>query len=134
MDPGSLNWLAILAAALSAFLIGGLWYSPLLFQRTWQKATGLSDEQLRKGHPAVVFGGSFVLALVAAIVLAMFLGPKPAPGFAIGASLAAGIGWVATSFGINYLFERKPFALFAVNAGYHVAQYGAMGVVLGFWH
>jgi hypothetical protein len=25
MDPSSINWLAVLAAALSSFLIGGLW-------------------------------------------------------------------------------------------------------------
>ena len=35
------NWLAVLAAAISAFLLGGLWYSPALFQKTWQRAAGL---------------------------------------------------------------------------------------------
>jgi hypothetical protein len=64
----------------------------------------------------------------------MFLGPKPAFAFAVSAGLAAGVAWVATSFGINYLFEKKSLALFGINAGYHVAQYTAIGAVLGLWH
>ena len=61
-----INWLAVLAAALSAFLLGGLWYSPAMFQRAWQRGSGLTDEQLQKGgHPGKVYGGAFVLSLVA---------------------------------------------------------------------
>jgi hypothetical protein len=46
----------------------------------------------------------------------------------------AGIAWVSTSFGINYLFERKSLTLFLVNAGYHTLQFTTMGLVLGLWH
>jgi hypothetical protein len=135
VDLSQMNLLAVLAAALSAFLVGGLWYSPLLFGKVWMAETGLGPEELaRKGSPGVIYGVSFVLAFAAAFILAMFLGPAPALPFALGASLAAGIGWVGTSFGINYLFERKSLRLFAVNAGYHTVQYGLMGLVLGAWH
>jgi hypothetical protein len=34
---------------------------------------------------------------------------------------AAGLGWVATAFGIVYLFEARPLAQWLVNAGYFVA-------------
>jgi hypothetical protein len=117
----------------AAFVIGGLWYSPVLFHRVWKRETGLTDEQLSKGSPAATFGISFVLALIASAVFAMFLGPAPRFSFALGAGLAAGIGWVATSFGINYLFEKKSFKLWLVNAGYHVAQFAAIGAILGAW-
>jgi hypothetical protein len=129
-----LNYGAVLVAAVLAFVIGGAWYSPALFGRTWQRETGLSDAQLQAGNPARIFGLSFVLALVAAFVFAIFLGPKPALSQALPAGAMAGIAWVSTSFGINYLFERKSLALFLVNAGYHAVQFTTMGLVLGLWH
>ena len=128
------NWLAVLTAAISSFLLGGLWYSPAMFQKAWQRAAGLSDEQLQKGgHPGKVFGGAFVLSLVAAATFAMFLGKLPV-GTATAYGACAGIFWVAASFGINYLFERKPFGLFLVNGGYHAIQFTLFGFILGLWH
>ncbi|HET8692157.1 MAG TPA: DUF1761 domain-containing protein [Steroidobacteraceae bacterium] len=126
------NWLAVLAAALSSFLLGGLWYSPALFQKSWQRAAGVSDDQL-KGHAGRVFGGSFVLSLAAAATFAMFLGKLPV-GTATAYGACAGIFWVAASFGINYLFERKPLSLFLVNGGYHALQFTLYGLILGLWH
>lgn len=128
------NYWAVLAAAVSTFVIGGLWYAPPVFGKAWQRAAGLSDEQLAKGNPALIFGGGFVLALLASYMFAMFLGPKPALGFAVGAGFAAGLFWVATSFGINYLFERKSLSLFLVNGGYHTIQFTLYGLILGVWH
>lgn len=125
-----LNWIAILVAAASSFVLGGLWYS-LLFARAWQAAAGLSDERLRNSNPAVIFGGAFVLSLVGAAGFAVFLGDgiDAATGALYG--LTAGLCWVAGSFGINYLFERRPLALFLINGGYHTLQYTLIGAILG---
>jgi hypothetical protein len=130
----SINWLAVLAATVSSFVLGGLWYSPLLFAKPWQAAAGLSDEMLKAGNPALIFGGSFVLALVASAMFAMFLGPKPAFDFATGAGFSAGLCWVAASFGINGLFERKPLGLVLINGGYHTLQFTLIGAMLGLIH
>ena len=70
------NILAVTAAAFSAFVLGGLWYSPILFGKKWQALAGLSDEDLQAANPAVKFGFSFVLAFVAAYVFSVFLGPE----------------------------------------------------------
>lgn len=129
-----INWLAVVAAAIATFLLGGLWYSPALLARIWQREAGLSDDTLKAANPAVTFGGSFVLSLIAAAVFAMFLGPDPGLGFAVGAGVAAGLGWVATSFGINYLFERKSLPLFLINGGFHTLQFTLFGLILGLWH
>ena len=90
-----INWLAIAVAALSSFVLGGLWYSPLLFGKAWMRATGHTQESLKGGNMGLIFGLSFVLALIAAAVFALFLGPRPAFGFATGAGVAAGLGWIA---------------------------------------
>lgn len=129
-----INWLAVVLAALTAFVLGGVWYSPLLFAKPWQRLAGLSDEDLASGNPAITYGVSFLLALVAAAVFGLFLGPDPAPAFAVGAGAAAGLGWVATSFGINYQFERRSPALLAINGGYHTLQFTLFGLILGLWH
>ncbi len=134
MEGATINYLAVLAAAVSAFLLGGLWYSPVLFQKAWLSASGLSAEQAQSGHPAMIFGVSFVLALLAAVVFAMFLGPRPSLALGLGAGFSAGLCWVAASFGINYLFERKSFRLWLINGGYHTVQFTLYGLVLALWH
>ena len=113
-----INWWAVIAAAAASFVLGGLWYSPVLFGKAWQRETGLTDAQLAAGNPAVTYGVSFLLSLMASAVFAMFLGPKPALMFGLGAGASAGFCWVAASFGVNYLFERKSLALWSINGGF----------------
>ena len=125
------NWLAVLAATVAAFVLGGLWYSPVLFGKRWQAAAALSDEQVNSGNMALIFGGSFVLALIASACFAMFLGPKPGLQFGTATGLAAGLCWVATSFGINGLFQRERLSLVLINAGYHTLQFTLIGAILG---
>ncbi|WP_247711153.1 DUF1761 domain-containing protein [Qipengyuania vesicularis] len=125
-----INWIAIVVAGVSAFVLGGLWYGPL-FGKAWQAETGLSDEQLKSGNPAKIYGISLVLSLLAAFVFAMFLGPDQPLEFAVGVGFAAGFAWVAASFGINYLFEHKSMKLWLINGGYHTLQFTLYGLVLG---
>ncbi|HBD19770.1 MAG TPA: DUF1761 domain-containing protein [Arenimonas sp.] len=127
------NVWAVLVAAVSSFVLGGLWYSPVLFGKAWQRETGLSDETLAGGNMALIFGLAFVLSLAAAFVFALFLGPRPSLELGVGAGASAGLFWVASSFGINYLFERKSLKLFAINAGYHTLQFTLIGLVLALW-
>jgi hypothetical protein len=132
MDPSKLNLLAVIAATVSSFLLGGLWYSPLLFGRRWAALAGVGEEQLR-GGTARVFGGAFACQLVAAVNLAFFIGAEASFGFALFAGLAAGLGWVATGLTTTFLFERRPAALIVIDAGYHVVALGLMGAILGAW-
>jgi hypothetical protein len=127
------NLWAVLTAALASFVLGGLWYSPMLFGKAWQRETGLSDEKLAGGNMALIFGVAFVLCVAAAFVFAMFLGPRPPLALGLGAGASAGLFWVSSSFGINYLFERKSLKLFLINAGYHTLQFTLIGLILALW-
>ena len=129
----TVNWFAVAAAAVSSFLLGGIWYS-LIFGKPWQRAAGLTDEQVKGGNKGLIFAGAFVLAFIAAGVFAMFLGPTATLGFGAAAGFGAGLCWVGASFGINYLFERRPLPLFLINGGYHTLQFTLMGAILGAWH
>lgn len=125
------NYLAVALAALSAFLIGGLWYSPILFAGKWAALSGVSEEKLKSGSMAMIFGGAFLLNLVGAYVLAMFIDRAAGLQFGALAGLAVGLCWVATSFGVSYLFERRPFGLWLINAGYFTLHFTVMGAIIG---
>jgi hypothetical protein len=133
MDLSTINWLAVLVAAVSTFLLGGLWYGPI-FGGSWMAASGMTEERARQGNMAKVFGLSFLLQLIAALVLAMFVGPESDAMFGLLAGMSVGLCWVGTAFGVVYLFEQRPLGHWAVNAGYHVVSYTLMGVIVGAWH
>lgn len=125
-----INYVAVFAAAIASFALGGLWYSPALFAKVWQREAGVTEEQLQNANMGMIFGLSFLLCLLAAFVFALFLGPHPTLVLGVGAGFAAGLCWVAASFGINYLFERRSLKLFLINGGYHTLQFTLVGLVL----
>jgi hypothetical protein len=129
------NYLAILTATVSSFVLGGLWYSPLMFGPAWMREQGFTAESLKaKGNIGLIMGVSFLLELIMAVNLAAFIGPRISLGFGAFAGAAAGFGWVALSFGVTYLFERRSLCLFFINAGYHGVALTLMGAILGAWH
>ena len=128
-----INYLAAVAAAVSSFLLGGLWYSPIMFLNPWNAAMGRTAES-KQGHPARVFGLSFVFALVSALAFASLLGPAPALSDALQMALIVGLCFVAASFGINYQFADRPLSALLIDGGYHTGQFLIYAVILGLWH
>ncbi|MDH3576767.1 MAG: DUF1761 domain-containing protein [Gammaproteobacteria bacterium] len=126
-----INIWAVVVAAAASFLLGGLWYSRLLFLKPWNNAMGRSEED--NGHPAKVFGLSFVFAFISAYVFAMLLGPDPVLSESWKAGLLVGLGFVGMSFGINYQFANRPFAALFIDGGYHTGQFVLYGLILGAW-
>ena len=129
----NLNWLAIIVAAVSAFMLGGLWYSPLMFVKRWMKETGITQESTKNANMLKLFGFSFILSCIASFFLAMFIGAGAGGAFGALAGFMAGFGWVLTFLGIIYLFESRSLALFLINAGYSVVSLTIMGFIIGIW-
>jgi hypothetical protein len=125
------NLLAVLVAAVSSFFLGGLWYSSALFGPSWNEENGGVKQA---GHPAKVFGFSFVFSLIAAACFASWLGAAPPLDAALKAGALAGFGLAATSFGINYQFAQRSFKLWLIDGGYHAVQFLLFGLILGLWH
>jgi len=143
MDPSSINWLAILVAGISSFILGGVWYSPALFGNAWMKENNLSEEAVRAGNKSKIFGWSFILSVLMAVNLGMFLADSPAScpvecaqhtdiswgaiaGFLAGIWVFAGIAFVA-------LFEQKSFRYILINGGYMLVALTLMGAIIGLW-
>ena len=127
-----LNWLAVLAAAVSTFLIGGLWYSPALFGRAWMSANNFTPENLNKGNMAKIFGLSFIFALLMSANLAAFLADaKTTAVWGATAGFLAGFGWVTLGVATIALFERRSWKYIVINGGYMTVSFTIMGLILG---
>lgn len=129
MDLSKVNYIAVLAAAVSSFLIGGLWYSPVLFARAWMREAKVTEDELRT-KVAQTFLGAFVLSFVVALNLAFFLGTNATLGWGAGAGALAGVGWAAASLATVFLFERRSITLMVIDGGYLAVSYTVMGVII----
>lgn len=131
----SINVWAVLVSALSAFVVGWLWYGPL-FGKQWMKLNGFTEEQLREGGISMplIMIINYVATALAALALAMFIGKESTAGFGIFAGVIIALLWIGTSRLNDVLYERKPMGLFLINTGYNLAIYIIMGAVLGAWH
>ena len=128
-----LNWLAVTVAAVSAFALGGLWYSPLLFAKRWMKESGVTEESAKEANMVKLFGLAFVLSFIASFFLAMFIGADAGAVWGALAGFMAGLGWVFTFIGISYLFEGKTLAHFLINSLYSLVSLTIMGFIIGIW-
>ena len=119
----------VLAGTAAFFLVGMLWYG-VIFAKPWQRAAGLSNSQLRSGNMALIFALAFAFEMLIAMVLWHLLARTDPPQFVV-MMMAIGfaIGVMIPAIGINYLFLRKPFALFLIDAGHFLAGMAAMGGV-----
>ena len=140
MHMHSLNWLAILVAAVSTMILGFLWYSPLLFAKAWTREMGYDpndkakmDEMRKSAGPA--YAGSLVANLLSAFTLALILHGMRAESlhFGLMASFHIWLGFVATVQFTGALFAKQSMKLFAINAGYQLFCYLVMGAILVLW-
>ena len=140
MHMHSLNWLAILVAAISTMVLGFLWYSPLLFAKAWTREMGYDptdkermDEMRKSAGPA--YAGSLVASLISAFTLALILHGMRAESLHFGmmASFHIWLGFVATVQFTGALFAKQSMKLFAINTGYQLVCFLAMGAILVLW-
>ncbi|MEO5996271.1 MAG: DUF1761 domain-containing protein [Chitinophagaceae bacterium] len=133
MQMSVINWLAVLVAGLSAFILGGVWYSPALFGNAWMKENKLTAEEIKKGNKGKIFGWAFVLALVMSANLAMFLADaKTDIVWGTTAGLLAGV-WVFAGIAITGLFEHKTARYIFINGFYQMIALALMGAIIGLW-
>lgn len=127
-----INYLAVFLVALFTFFLGYLWYT-VIFAKPWQKLIGMKSDgkNVQPPNMALLLGGSLVLEVIMAFNLAAFIGKDADWSFGLFAGLAAGLGWVALAFGVNYMFEGKPFKLWLINASYYTVAFAVMGLIIG---
>jgi len=132
----SINWVAVLVAALVNFVVGWIWYGPL-FGNVWKGLMGFTDESMKsmKLSAMQAMVGGFITSLVMAYVLSHFVVIFGAIGIAGAFELAfwVWLGFVATTSISAFLWEGKPFKLFVLNAGEQLVALFLMSLVLVMW-
>ena len=130
-----INWLAVVVATVAGFLVGGVWYSKSFLGKTWMKLVGLKEKDVQGSDMVGLMVGTFVLTFVSNAFLALVMysvGPTLLELFD-GAVFGMLIGafFVATAFAINYMYEKRPLELWAINAGHVVLNFIVAGAVIG---
>ncbi|MEO9869249.1 DUF1761 domain-containing protein [Ekhidna sp.] len=132
MDFSSINWLAVLVATVSSFIVGGLWYGPI-FGKVWMAEMGFTEDDLKNANMAKIYGSAFVLEFIIALQLAFFMGhgsSEPSVGQGAAYGLHIGLFFIAAAMGVNALFSRATLKLWFINAFYFVILLTLMGVIL----
>jgi len=141
---GTINWLAALVAGISSFVVGGIWYSPGLFGKTWMRENNFTMEQIRGNKNAgKIYGWTFIFSILMAFNLAMFLADSPShcPAdcaqrtditWGATAGFLAGI-WSFCGIAIHSLFEQKSWKLILINGFYSMVALVLMGAIIGVW-
>jgi len=130
---GTVNWIAVLVAGISAFVLGGVWYSPALFGKAWMTENNMTIDDVKKGNKGKIFGWSFILSLVMAANLGMFINtPEMNLSQGIIYGLLTGL-WIFCGIAIVGLFEHKSAKYIFINGGYMLVALGLMGAIIGIW-
>jgi hypothetical protein len=133
MDFSNINWMAVIAAAASAFLVGGFWYSKVLFWNAWKEDSDLTTELLKTRNDGQVFGFTASFSILMAANLAIFLaGPKIDVAWGAEAGFLAGI-WIFSAIAIHSLFELRSWRHIFIKGGYIVVSLTLMGVIISLW-
>jgi Protein of unknown function (DUF1761) len=134
------NVWAVLVSGLATMVVGFVWYSLLLFARPWMVLMGHDpDDKAKIAELQKSAGPSYMLSLVASLVSAAVLGKIIAvatintPLYGMKVGLAVWLGFVTTVQLTNSLFSRQPAKLYAINTGYQLVCYLAMGAIMGAW-
>ena len=135
-------FIAVIAATIVSFIIGGIWYGPL-FGKAWMAAMGKTEadqEAMRKQAPK-----GFVVALVggfiASFVLGLLLQYARLANVGLPAGVAGGLvigflvwfGFPLTGMISGAIFEGRSGKLVGINLSHALVSFLAMGLVLGIW-
>ena len=134
----SISFWPIIVAALVAFAIGALWYSPILFGKEWMSLTRMSESDVsaaREKGVAKLYIGQFIVSVVTFGVLGFFIAATGAMTAGDGAFIAflAWLGFPLMS-GIGDMFwQKKPFKLFLITAVGTLISWIIGGAIIGAW-
>ena len=137
-----INWLAVLVAGIVIFMLGGLWYSPVLFAKRWIALQNKTEEQMRAeaagANMPLMYASAFLTGLIIAWAMAMVFGHiandtpmNAAHGALFGATLW--LGFAATTSYATALFSGKPRQLWFIDSAYNLVSFVLAGIILAVW-
>ena len=140
----SINYWAVLVAAIAQMVLGFLWYGPL-FGKAWARAMGL-PEGMKPSTAEIVKGsllnllGAFLTAYVLAYQIAVWRpstwhagADGPASAYGSAAAFFIWIGFIVPMLLNGVSFERKGWKFFGINGLFQFLSLLAMAMILASW-
>ena len=131
------NYLAVLVAAVVAFVLGWLWYSPLLFYKPWMRLRGqdpvaaMANAKMPGGKLVIEFVRCFILAYVITIFVTL-LGIGSWMG-ALHFGLMTWIGFPVVILTGSVLWENIPWKVAAIHAGDWLVKMVVVSIIVNAW-
>jgi hypothetical protein len=137
MTFAGINYLAILIAAVAAWIAGAVWY--MVLAKPWMAASGISHEKMeecRKRPGAFLpFIYAFAADIIMAWVLAGLLGHLGAGQVTLRNGAISGafcwLGFVVTTMLVNYSFGMRSRMLLLIDGAYWLVVLVLMGAIIG---
>ena len=134
MEQFYINHWAVITCAAANLMLGALWYSPLLFYRSWMAANHFTEADLKNVNPIKTYGLTLIISLIISYNMAFFLGDdKTDMAWGTTAGFLAGFGFSALIFMVVALFEQKSWRYIFINGGYITVYFTLIGFILGTW-
>lgn len=133
-----INYLAVVVAAVAAFAVGGIWYSPLLFANQWVKAHGYSEEQVKamQKNAGKAYGVSLVCQWLIAMAIAVLVGYLHLEHLSQGLKLGL-LVWVGFALPLGLMatmFTEKRITVFYIDTGYQLVYLLIISTIITAWH
>jgi len=131
------NYLPVLVAAVVVVVLGWLWYSPLLFYKSWMQLRGLdpvaamAGAKMPGGKLLVEFVRCFLLAYVVARFV-ILLGLTTLLG-AVHFGLFLWIGFPVILLTGSVLWENVPWKVAAIHAGDWLVKMLVIPIIVTLW-
>ncbi len=137
MDAVAINYLAVIAGAVSNMVIGGFWYSPLLFGKTWAALMGFNmpekNAEMKKAANksyAINMVGALAMSYVMAHITGALAGSMSE---ALQGAFWVWLGFIAPVTLGSVIWEGKPWKLYFINVGYYLVALMVMAAILFAW-
>lgn len=129
----NINFLAVLVAAVAYWILGALWYSPLLFSKPWARYVNFQEEWRNNMMMSMIlsFIGFFITCFTVAVLVSHLVYPDLVRSIKI--AVIAGIGLTAVPIWINSLYSKRPIGLFLIDAGYHFLGIVIAAIIISLW-
>ena len=138
MADVSINYLAVLVAGIANMIIGGLWYSPLLFGKIWVKLMNFVKNKMEEAKNRGMTK-SYIIAFLGSLIMAYVLAHFVDYADAVNASGALQLAfWLWLGFFVtvhlsSVLWEGKSVKLYLLNIFHYLVALLVMSVILVLW-
>jgi len=130
-----LNWFAVVAAAFVGFMVNAAWYSDRLFGKEWKKSIKLKRKDDTKPGFELALVISFILTIITSAGVGVLIDVLHVDGAFNGVLIGVlvAFAFIVTTTGMHELFERRPFAHFAITSVGNILTLAAIGAILAVW-